>query len=121
MSFRPYIIEVKGDVVAKEGCHYAQDWVAMSVSEFCDQNGSYEYVYDKGLHSVNGDLILSLKLRAAPYAIYCAAKDVSVAADNHNANVAAATGFLPAFCKKTVDIPRFGWVDIDRFCILREI
>jgi hypothetical protein len=97
MSFRPYIIEVKGDVVAKEGCHYAQDWVAMSASEFCDKIGLYEYVYDKDSHSVNGDLILSLKLRAAPYAIYCAAKNVSVVSDNRNADVAAAPGFLPAF------------------------
>lgn len=97
MSFRPYIIEVKGDIVAKEGCHYAQNWVAMSASEFCDQTGPYEYVYDKVSHSVNGDLILSLKLRAAPYAIYCATKDVSVAADNRNAEIAAAPGFLPAF------------------------
>lgn len=97
MSFKPYIIEVKGDVIAKEGCHYAQDWVAMSASEFCNQIGSYEYVYDKHSHSVNGDLILSLKLRAAPYAIYCAAKDVSVVANNSNADVSAASGFLPAF------------------------
>ncbi len=97
MSFRPYIIEVKGDVVAKEGCHYAQDWVATSASEYCDKIGSYEYVYDEKSHSVNGDLILSLKLRAAPYAIYCAAKDVSVAANNSNADVSAAPGFLPAF------------------------
>lgn len=97
MSFKPYIIEVKGDVIAKEGCHYAQNWVAMSASEFCDQIGTYEYVYDKDSHSVNGDLILSLKLRAAPYAIYCAAKDVSVAAENCYADVAAAPGFLPAF------------------------
>ena len=97
MSYRPYIIEVKGDVIAKAGCHYAQDWVAMSASEYCDQIGSYEYVYDKELHSVNGDLILTLKMRAAPYAIYCATKDVSVAADNRNADVSAAPGFLPAF------------------------
>ena len=97
MSYRPYIIEVKGDVIAKEGCHYAQDWVAMTASEYCNQMGAYEYAYDESTHSVIGDLYLTLKMRAAPYAIYCAAKDVAVAADNQYADVAAAPGFLPAF------------------------
>ena len=97
MSYRPYIIEVKGDVVAKEGCHYAQDWVAMTASEYCDQMGAYEYTYDKDSHSVTGDLYLTLKRRAAPYAVYCAAKNVAVSADNRYADVAAAPGFLPAF------------------------
>ncbi len=35
MSFIPYIIEIKVEVVAKEGCHYAQDWVSMTASECC--------------------------------------------------------------------------------------
>lgn len=97
MSFSPYIIEVKGDVIVKEGCHYAQDWVAMTASEYCNHMGAYEYNYDENTHSVKGNLYLTLKMRAAPYATYCAAKNISVTADNRNVDVAAAPGFLPAF------------------------
>ena len=36
MSYSPYIVEVKGNNIAKEECHYAQDWVAMTASEYCN-------------------------------------------------------------------------------------
>lgn len=95
MNFRPYVIEVTGNIVAREGKHCAQNWVCLSLLEFSEQNDLGEY--DIKTHSITGDVILDYKMRAAPYAIYCAKKGTGIADTKCGADIVAAPGFYPAF------------------------
>lgn len=49
MSFRPYIIEVKGDVIAREGCHYSK-FAAIKITKVVrraeDINHLLEFEYE---------------------------------------------------------------------------
>lgn len=53
MSFRPYIIQVSGSVVAKEGKHYTQNWVACACSEGNIEQTSFVYSEKKRLLILN--------------------------------------------------------------------
>ena len=96
MSFRPYIIQVSGSVVAKEGKHYAQDWVACACSE-----GNIEqtpFVYSEKKHSIIGDVFFDKKRRAVPYAHYVADGTVGIQEGaGPDVDLTCCPGFYPAF------------------------
>ena len=96
MSFRPYIIQVSGSVVAKEGKHYTQNWVAYACSE-----GDIEqtpFVYSEKKHSIIGDVFFDKKRRAVPYAHYVANGSVGIQdGAGPNVDLSCFPGFYPAF------------------------
>lgn len=97
MSYRPYFIEVSGNIIAKEGKHYTQDWVAYSeMKSIIDQ--SIKPIYNPNLHSFSGNLILDKNTRAVPYAFYVAKEDViaEVGAQG-DVDLVCSPGFYPAF------------------------
>ena len=96
MSFRPYIIRVSGSVVAKEGKHYTQNWVACACSE-----GNIEqtpFVYSEKKHSIIGDVFFDKKRRAVPYALYVANGSVGIQENaGSDVDISCCPGFYPAF------------------------
>lgn len=96
MSFRPYIIQVSGSVVAKEGKHYTQNWVAYACSE-----GDIEqtpFVYSEKKHSIIGDVFFDKKRRAVPYAHYVANGSVGIQdGAGPDVDLSCSPGFYPAF------------------------
>jgi hypothetical protein len=96
MSFRPYIIQVSGSVVAKEGKHYTQNWVACACSE-----GNIEltpFVYSEKKHSIIGDVFFDKKRRAVPYALYVANGSVGIQEGaGPDVDLSCYPGFYPAF------------------------
>ncbi len=96
MSFRPYIIQVSGSVVAIEGKHYTQNWVACACSE-----GNIEqtpFVYSEKKHSIIGDVFFDKKRRAVPYALYVANGSVGIhEGAGPDADLSCCPGFSPAF------------------------
>ena len=97
MSYRPYIISVSGNVVAKEGKNYTQTWVAGA----CGNESSIGLNpgnYDEDRHAIIGDLILSKKKRAVPYAMYVANGSVGVDREAcSGTDLRCSPGFYPAF------------------------
>lgn len=96
MSFRPYIIEVSGNIIIKEGKHYAQDWVALSAFS-ASEHKMMESEYNESLHSFTGDLFLDNHKRAVPYAHYLSKGDTEVKGISSNVDLLCAPGFFPAF------------------------
>lgn len=96
MSFRPYFIQVSGSVVAKEGKHYTQNWVALACSE-----GNIEqtrFVYSEKKHSIIGDVFFDKKRRAVPYALYVANGSVRIhEGAGPDVGLSCCPGFYPAF------------------------
>ena len=95
MGFRPYIIQVSGSVVAKEGKHYTQNWVAGACSE-----GNIEqtpFIYSEKKHSIIGDVFFDKKRRAVPYAHYVAKGAVIQESECPDVDLFCSPGFLPAF------------------------
>lgn len=83
-----YMIYVKGEILANNLTHYAQNWVCGGTcsNEYPIDN----YDYNESTHSVNGNLILNATKRAVPYAIYYTEKGISVASTG---NIAAWPGY----------------------------
>lgn len=97
LRYRPYIIEVSGDVLAKEGKNYAQSWTAGSCGEGKEEKES-KYTYKKETHSVDGDLFFDKNLRAVPYAIYVAYGSVGIKdGAAPGTDLGFSSGFYPAF------------------------
>ncbi len=96
MSYRPYLITVSGNILAKEGKNYAQNWVARTC---WNPNAHFSRgVYDEHRHSIAGELIFDKSMRAAPYAIYVANGAVGIAADAvEGTDLSCAPGYYPAF------------------------
>ena len=96
MSFRPYIIQVSGSVVAKEGKNYTQNYVASACSEGDIEQTPFDYSEDK--HSIIGDVFFDKKLRAVPYAIYVAKGSVGIQEGaGPDVDLTCSPGFSPAF------------------------
>lgn len=70
-----YIIEVDGEIIAKDVKQYAVNWVCGSIGGDPESIADY-YDYDKGRHAVKGNLVLDNKKRAVPYAIYYTKKGI---------------------------------------------
>ena len=97
MSFRGYRIDISGNAHAKEGKHYAQNWVAGSVSDGkavqMDRLG-----YDSKKHNITGNVVFDKHLRAVPYANYVAYGSVDIDRTvDPNADFSCCPGFSPAF------------------------
>lgn len=96
MSFQPYIIQVSGSVVAKEGYHYTQNLVACACSA-----GNIEqtpFVYSEKKHSIIGDVFFDKKRRVVPYAHYVAYGSVGIQEGaGPDVNLSCCPGFYPAF------------------------
>lgn len=69
-----YIINVKGEIIAYELTHYAQNWVCGGVGT--DECPIDNYEYDTSTHSVKSNLVLNATKRAVPYAIYYTKKGI---------------------------------------------
>lgn len=97
MSYRPYLIEVSGSIIAKEGKNYTQGWVAHSdVKSVIDD--TIKPIYNLKLHSFSGNLFLDKNTRAVPYAHYVAKEDVIVEENvNSDVDLSCSSGFFPAF------------------------
>lgn len=70
-----FIINVTGEILAKEKNHYAQNWACKSIGKTID---SLAYKYNPSNHSVESNLILNKSIRAVPYAIYASDKGIKV-------------------------------------------
>ena len=75
-----YFIEVKGEIVATEGVHYAQNWACQSESLHVSDSS---YLYDQETHSIVSNLILTENIRAVPYAIYYTTKGIACFPPGH--------------------------------------
>lgn len=97
MCYRPYIIEVSGSVLAKEGKNYTQGWTACS----CRKEGvckDSKFSYEQVTHSVRGDLHFDKKLRAVPYALYVVKGSVGIDdGTSPDTGLVCCPGFYPAF------------------------
>lgn len=72
-----YIIEVEGEIIAKDVKQYAVNWACGAIGgdpESIDNN----YDYDKERHAVKGNLVLDNNKRAVPYATYYTKKGIQV-------------------------------------------
>lgn len=94
-----FLIEVKGEIVAYAGTHYAQNWAALCFSS--DVN-DYSYSYDETTHTVNSDLILNESRRAVPYATYYTNKGIS-AKITGNINAYPGYGAALEYYKENID------------------
>ena len=81
--FRMYKIEVLGDIIIRDGHHYAAEWVCFGAggpkSQRDIENLYDDYSparFDPATHVINGNLELSNKRMAVPYAIYVARGDI---------------------------------------------
>lgn len=74
---RNYIIEVEGDIIAKDVNQYAVNWVCESVGGDPESIAD-DYEYDEKRHTIKGNLVLDGNKRAVPYAIYYAKKGIQV-------------------------------------------
>lgn len=74
---RDFIIEVEGEIVAKDIKQYANNWVCAECSA-PPETIEDDFDYDKTHHSVKGNLVLDKNKRAVPYAIYYAKKGIQV-------------------------------------------
>lgn len=99
MSFRPYIIEVSGCIIAKEGKNYTQGWTAGSHADINLHKAMVlPSIYDENQHTVLGNLVLDKKKRAVPYATYFAHGDVGIADEAETGtDLCCSFGFFPAF------------------------
>lgn len=86
-----YIIEVKGEIIANELTHYAQNWVCGACT--LDQSTIDNYQYDRDSHSVHGNLILNSLKRAVPYAIYYTNKGIAATSSG---DISASPGYIAA-------------------------
>ncbi len=97
MKYRPYVIEVSDNVLAKEGNNYAQGWTSCSIRDDNLFKGSH-FIYEPKTHSVIGDLFFDKKLRAVPYAVYVAEGSVGVdEGATPNTGLTCCPGFYPSF------------------------
>lgn len=96
---RNYIIEVTGDVIAKEGVHYAQSWTAGGSTSWSDEHNDEraKYQYEKRTHSVNSNLILDMTRRAVPYASYVSYGETILEGNNSpKTDLICCPGYYPA-------------------------
>lgn len=70
-----YIIEVDGEIIAKDVKQYAVNWVCGSIGGDPETIVD-DYAYDKGRHAVKGNLVLDNNKRAVPYATYYTKKGI---------------------------------------------
>lgn len=74
---RNYIIEVEGEIIAKDVKQYAVNWVCGEIGG--DPESIIDnYEYDEKMHAVKGNLVLDKNRRAVPYATYFARKGIQV-------------------------------------------
>ncbi len=94
MSYRPYFIEVTGDIVAGQGLHYAQGWAGGSIS--CRGQSRQVEIgdYKPREHSIIGSALFDRRFRAVPYAFYYAGGSV---VNIDGADLACSPGFYPSF------------------------
>ena len=99
MSYHPYIIEVSGNIIAKEGKNYTQGWTASSKADINLTNAlTYPSVYDENKHMILGNLVLDKKTRAVPYATFFARGDVGITDETKfGTDLYCSPGFFPAF------------------------
>lgn len=110
---KEYIIEVKGDIIAAERIHYAQNWACRDSNSNKDFI-SNKYLYDEKTHTVNSNLILNENRRAVPYAIYFTKNDIY---SNGIGTVAAYQGYGAAleYYKENISIiSNLLKIDIDK-------
>lgn len=74
---RDFIIEVEGEIVAKDIKQYANNWVCAGYGA-PPETIEDDFDYDKSRHSIKGNLVLDKNKRAVPYAIYYAKKGIQV-------------------------------------------
>lgn len=97
MSFRPYLIEVSGSIIAKERKNYTQSWVAGACRDEVTIR-SLPGFYDEDRHAITGDLVLNKHKRAVPYAMYVAKGSVGVDEEAcPGTDLVCSPGFYPAF------------------------
>lgn len=70
-----YLIKVKGEIIANDLVHYAQNWVCGGIGT--SNHLLDNYSYDKTTHSVDSNLILNVTKRSVPYAIYYTKQGIS--------------------------------------------
>lgn len=99
MSYRPYIIEVFGNIIAMEGKNYAQEYTASSQADINLANAlSHSSEYVENQHKILGNLVLDKKKRAVPYATFWAHGDVGIANEaKSGTDLYCSPGFFPAF------------------------
>lgn len=70
-----FVITVKGEIIANDKNHYAQEWACRTMSPTIKDN---TYNYDPRKRIVRNNLILNKKIRAVPYAAYFSENEISV-------------------------------------------
>ena len=75
MKCRRYCIKVTGSIVAKNGSHFAQGWVACGIGSLSDHFEETEfpnkdYKFNEATNTIDGNLILDNTSRLIPYAMY---------------------------------------------------
>ena len=78
-----YIIRVEGNIIIRGGSQHAVDWVCGGSASPCTQEEIVSIVdkyspkdFDRNTHLVKGNLVLTAKRHAVPYAIYVAKGDI---------------------------------------------
>ena len=79
-----YFINVEGNIIIRGGSQHAVNWVCCGAASPCTQDDNASIVdtynpeqYDRNTHTVKGDLVLTEKRHAAPYAVYVAKGDIA--------------------------------------------
>lgn len=85
-----FLITVKGEVLANDKTHYAQNWVCMSIGNHIDD---FSFQYNKNNHAVQNNLILNKSIRAVPYAVYVTEKGIRAQLPG---DICAASGAMAA-------------------------
>lgn len=96
-----YIIKVNGEIKIISGTHYCQD---LSCKSFGGETNNGSYIFNPESHyikgtdtwiTVEGDLILTDKMKAIPYALYYTEKGIVV---YNNADSYIGGGYNTSFC-----------------------
>lgn len=78
-----YLISVEGNIIIRGGSQHAVDWVCGGAASPCTQEEIASVVdkynpteFDRKTHVVKGDLVLTERRHAVPYAVYVAKGDI---------------------------------------------
>lgn len=74
---RNYIIEVEGEIIAKDVNQYAVNWACGAIGGDPESIAD-NYEFDERRHAVKGNLVLNKNKRAVPYASYFAKKGIQI-------------------------------------------
>lgn len=96
IEYRPYVIQVTGDIICKEGRQCVQNLIAGSHSSV-NVNEAGTFDYDPIAHSVDGNLVFDRYSRAVPYAMYRTERGIRVEIQNKGADFTCCHGFSSAF------------------------